>query len=726
VSANTRSDVGAPKNLGEEYRWNLPVLYWSCDSQFLDYFGLSALEVVAQAFDILNTNVFRGDLSSYSPELTEFPLAARLVNNTARALSLVDLKSAVLQDMTEQLGLADPIRFAWCLHDRYHDGGPLPCPQGMQYLTIGRNFSITPSSPTNLQNSAYVNTVFYTYTIQDYCGSPPPYTAPCFTIPTNPDPFYAARYAPVSAGDQFPLGYGDFLNSLSRDDIAGLRYLMRGGNVNYEATPADVILYLTNTSPAALQLLVTTNLTQFMADTLTNDPAGLQALYPDLQIDAATPYFTNVVLTNVSYYYTNSPWDLAGALPRLVAATNYDTTVATLYHYNFSNVVTNNLVLPNGYVFTNNLQVFTNGQPLTTTTVTVIETNIGTPGEPWMIYGTGGTGTNVTTFEMQTNLVVGDYFIVPTNACGILLLSNVLSHTTYVTNTLITATNDPAAGGTGTNFQFFSRTIVYHYTNHFFAYFPVECVPASVGLRRGIERMQFVQRAYDSLLGIFFEPVTNFYTMVTVSNSADLVQTFRRVVATPDILITAQDLAAGPNGLPVNYASLRSTPNYNETYKPANLAGPGTLEPAIVLTMNKVGLVYHNTYPFLGQKVGRDFVWGSFDGTTNAPVVYPNGTSIVDLENSLILQVTTASLPPARVGAAYLVDLAGTGGSAPYTWSLAPASGGLPSGLSVRFDGTLGGQPEAGTDGVYDIIVRLTDGSGRYAERALTLTVAGP
>ena len=33
------SDIGAPKNLGEEYRWSLPKIYYAFDQSFLDYFG---------------------------------------------------------------------------------------------------------------------------------------------------------------------------------------------------------------------------------------------------------------------------------------------------------------------------------------------------------------------------------------------------------------------------------------------------------------------------------------------------------------------------------------------------------------------------------------------------------------------------------------------------------------------------------------------------------------
>src|SRR5258706_580200 len=47
-------DIATPRNLGEEYRWNTPVLYYAFDSAFLDYFGSNGVAAVEQAFAILN------------------------------------------------------------------------------------------------------------------------------------------------------------------------------------------------------------------------------------------------------------------------------------------------------------------------------------------------------------------------------------------------------------------------------------------------------------------------------------------------------------------------------------------------------------------------------------------------------------------------------------------------------------------------------------------------
>src|SRR5208282_2037412 len=47
-------DINAPKNLGEEYRRNVPTNYYACDANFLDYFGSNGVAAVDGAFAILN------------------------------------------------------------------------------------------------------------------------------------------------------------------------------------------------------------------------------------------------------------------------------------------------------------------------------------------------------------------------------------------------------------------------------------------------------------------------------------------------------------------------------------------------------------------------------------------------------------------------------------------------------------------------------------------------
>src|SRR4029077_15867893 len=58
------------------------------------------------------------------------------------------------------------------------------------------------------------------------------------------------------------------------------------------------------------------------------------------------------------------------------------------------------------------------------------------------------------------------------------------------------------------------------------------------------------------------------------------------------------------------------------------------------------------------------------------------------------LAITTTTLPAATVGAAYGQQLAATGGSTPYSWSL--DAGSPPPGLTLSAAGGVGGTPPAG------------------------------
>ena len=86
-------DIGTPRNIGEEYRWNTPFIYYAFDQNFLDYFGSNGVWAVEQAIAVLNglTN-----FSQYSADLTEVPLETRRLNYRAQALHLYDLISTSL------------------------------------------------------------------------------------------------------------------------------------------------------------------------------------------------------------------------------------------------------------------------------------------------------------------------------------------------------------------------------------------------------------------------------------------------------------------------------------------------------------------------------------------------------------------------------------------------------------------------------------------------------
>ena len=691
-----------PHNLVEEYRWNNPVLYYSFDQSFLDYFGANGVAAVDAAMAVFNslTNV-----SAYSADLHEFPLQESRINYTASALHLFDLKSTVMELLIERLGLVDPENWAWCLRAK----ALLPnqaCPNYV-FTTIQRNFDAITWEP-----SRYVNGNLFTYEIQQVCP-PNPYGDKGDAVEFLVDPdgtTYSALATPKLTIPDIGF-YGWFHTGLTRDDIGGLRYLYATNNMNIEGAGTNSVTFVTDSN--TVQLLFTSNLTTLASQALTNNPAALQALYPNLSITSTTSIFTNIWVTNLTAYYTNFPFDPFGTPPHLAFVTNRTLTVQTWYHYTFNNVVTFQLV--NGVWTAVPLpDIVAHMGPAWITVQTTTVTNA-----PFAPVGTPPI-TNTTTFIYLTNLVVGEYFIVPTNLCGVAILGLQATLLNYDTNVVVSATNTPA--GT-TNSQAFTQVVITYFTNNVYLMNPILCLPNTIALRQGIEKVTFIRRDFDSLLGQFFGPVTNNYTLTAVTNNRPFPQRVQRVVTLPDILFTAADLG----GIPIPTVN-RTTPGFDLTGQQPNLVGPGNLRGPINFQFNKVGPIYVNgQYPLFVDEQGGVlyFNWASFDATTNAPVIYPSGASIANLENQVLIQIAPPYLPDGTNAMAYRAQLQTSGATpnwqAPFSWSLAPASPGLPPGLSVSASGLISGTPVQA--GFYNFVIQATDAVGRTARQSYVINV---
>jgi hypothetical protein len=132
--------------------------------------------------------------------------------------------------------------------------------------------------------------------------------------------------------------------------------------------------------------------------------------------------------------------------------------------------------------------------------------------------------------------------------------------------------------------------------------------------------------------------------------------------------------------------------------------------------------------PYFTQTPGGDvtnlfyityFVWASYDGTTNTPVVYPNGTSLDNLVNEMLIKVSPTILADGYFSWPYSTTFTATGGAftPPYTWSAT----GLPDGLGVSADGILSGNPtETGT---FIFTLTLTDNVSRSVQWNFPITI---
>jgi len=163
-----------------------------------------------------------------------------------------------------------------------------------------------------------------------------------------------------------------------------------------------------------------------------------------------------------------------------------------------------------------------------------------------------------------------------------------------------------------------------------------------LALRPGVDKILFKQAKYDSVFGNFITNTVQ-YKDTFITNSHRIKQSTARVLTQPDILFSAEDLGQNAGGFPVGVRRTTAAPsawiNNDAINGQATIAGPGQIQSQIVITFNKVGPHILNQNPFFLDEADPlfvGFVWGSFDGTTNAPVVYPIGSSIEDLEQEVL------------------------------------------------------------------------------------------
>jgi hypothetical protein len=737
IGYNLGGDVGAPKNLAEGYRRNNAVLYYAADASFWNYFGSNGMAAIDSAFAVYNN---LNKVSSYSSDLSEFPFGTARSNWRAEALTMIDIKSVTMQLIIEQLGLAEPVRYVWTLHNRVLLPGTT-CPFGETYLVIKRNFDpVVGTSPSQLRPTSYVNGTLYSYEIEEFCTGPNPLAL------ALPFPVDTLAESSTAVAEFFGFGsaftvfgvdpFGLFFTGLTRDDVGGLRYLYRTNNVAWESSGPDSLLRYTNNVP---QVLVTSNLALFTALAATNNPATLQALYPNLVIVNSSNYFANVYTTNFSAYFTNYPWDPVGTPAHVGFRTNVTSSVGNLFQYTFGNLFTLTPTVGGGWV----------SHPLVTTpvasglaTVTIETTTIGSTNNPWGPYtGTNVVVTNITDVTFLTNSIVGDFVVLPTNFCEFAILYPQLTNVTTITNDITSAVNQLISTNVTGSTLAITQSLISYFTNHYFIIDGITCQTNSE-LFQGIEKVSFVRRDFDSLIGRFWSPITNEYVMHAVTNSQIQTRRASRVVTRPDILINAADLAVGPGVFPdLVPAVLRTVPNWNTANANPGLAGPGTIEtgvgvPQTQFTYNNVGPIFDNfglidTNAFLTElsQVSR-FIWGSFDGTTNEPVIYPNDVSIQGLENQMLVQITPAYLPEGGVGVPYLAHMETQGATpnwqGPFYWTLAPSSPGLPPGLFIGTDGFnsgfISGTPQQ--DGLFDFTIRVGDSLGHTIDRAWAIKIS--
>jgi hypothetical protein len=344
--------------------------------------------------------------------------------------------------------------------------------------------------------------------------------------------------------------------------------------------------------------------------------------------------------------------------------------------------------------------------------------------------------TNITTKTIATNTVAGEFLILPTNACEVVILGPQLTFTNAYANILaFVQTNVPVSNAVlVTNITVtYTEALIDYSTNHAFLALPISCLQTNPVIAGGIERVRFERRDFDSLIGRFFDPFTNRYSLnIVTNNTLSSMRVFRSVVA-PDILFSATDApftpgpGADPTTLTIGGRTITFGTNATGTYYPG-AAGPGTVVGPTSIAFNKAGPTYLNLSPnayfWWSAEASQQpiLIWGSFDGTTNPPVIYPNRTSLQSLEDGLFIQISPPLLAEGFVGQPYpATSFSATGGHDPYTWKLAPGSPGLPPGLTLTTQGVLSKTPTQRA--TFDFVIRMTDATGRFVDRQYSIKI---
>jgi hypothetical protein len=168
-----------------------------------------------------------------------------------------------------------------------------------------------------------------------------------------------------------------------------------------------------------------------------------------------------------------------------------------------------------------------------------------------------------------------------------------------------------------------------------------------LALRPGIGKISFVRMIPESVIGSFVSN-TVAWADTYLTNGVEATQNLTRTTTAPDILFDAGDLQGDDAGSPKPYffalwtsAPWSSTGNGTTTFGPGSIPPALGNSPAFTFTFNIVGPTYWNVFngsPLLNEVNGAPIfpLWGSFDGSAEDPVVYPDTASIKAIEAIVI------------------------------------------------------------------------------------------
>jgi len=659
-------------NIGEEYRWNTPLLTYAYDESFLSYFGSNGVVAIEKAIRMMNAIPPVSTIkTNYPPvdrkatNLWNFPSRPDRYHGRAASSRLLDIKSYALAELFSYMGLGNAEVNAF----QYEFGS-----------VALRNLDPISRMPSKYVNGSLLSFVLLGTGVQSF---PIDLMKPAVTLAGTIDQS-AVR-----------LAEGKYLVAPTRDDIGGLRELYRKDNFNMEPLPPFTYQVVTNEPNLTNPAIFSIDLRWFCKESRTNTPTAFRQfvltnqwwgpVHTNLNIPPLVTLNTNVTwemgwTTNVTPYLTNFPWTPIGQPATLVYVTNKYRTFQPSYDYIFGNVITNiHVPASESEVLYRSWEVVPNA-PL------------------WSVIGAVPTTTNYTTTVINDDCPHGEIIILPTtnNLVGY-HFTDLMFHRVNTLTNLLTDTNNLAnpggalpgqGGGLGaggaaiTNFVGVMEDEVWQSTNHAYLAYPI-VLQTNALLLGGVEKVRFEQFQPDSwvttnytasrfikdyrfpdlekqtftfivqggttpggggLGGAAALSLTNAlmpsyeYELNYVANGAVKSGKFIKFITRPDILFTALTM-------PTTVATINQPPNMIDNnsingFQVSGLFGPGNITPppgGIMVGFNKLGTHWEisgGTF-FNEENLTPGWQWGSFDGTMNEPIVYPSGRTIRDLENMI-------------------------------------------------------------------------------------------
>jgi hypothetical protein len=297
----------------------------------------------------------------------------------------------------------------------------------------------------------------------------------------------------------------------------------------------------------------------------------------------ANPFFTNVFVTNA-----------------------FVTTNLITYNYAFGNVITN-YSGPNTPAIRTRLQI------------------IPDPNNP--------------AFN-QTNVVATESIVLPVPSGGFIIDTNQTGFEFVFTNFVVLQETNTVFDITDINGVRTVEEVVYNFTNAIYFVFPYVVTNApTTALRPGVSKLRFQRIGGTTFTGSSFL-YTNRYVATLYRDGMLTNAAFFNIQTQPDILIRAADLGTFNDSVaPVQFSRTANFVN-NAALNSSDptQGGPGSIFGTIFIDFNKIGPSLINQFPGFVTEASalafqlQPFVWGSFDGSTNAPIVFPKDITLQQIE----------------------------------------------------------------------------------------------